>query len=311
MSSIKDFLQRNKIMVLDGGLSTEIEKYKYPLNTNLWSAELLMKNPSLLEKIHLDYYNAGAECCISSSYQASINGFVQMGCSITEAENLIVLSVELVKNARNHFVKMNPKAIFPFVAASVGPYGAVLADSSEYTGNYLVSSEELLEFHSQRIACLVKGNPDILACETIPKLEEALIIMKVLAKYPTIRCWISFSCKNGYAICDGTPIKECAKELDKFSQIEAIGVNCTHPKYVSSLITILRAYTTKAIIVYPNSFEDYDSKKDKWIGMHSTIQFANAAKEWYEKGAKIIGGCCRTDTSDVAKIHELAKLIRK
>lgn len=305
MNPIENILRDFPLIILDGALATELENRGCDINDSLWSAKILAEKPEMIEKVHYDYFCAGADCAITSSYQATINGFIEKGFSESESISLIKRSVQIAKKARDDFWKYpenRKNRPTPLIAGSVGPYGAYLADGSEYRGDYNITEEELIEFHRPRIKILVEEGVDILACETLPNLIEAKAIVKLLKEFPNIYCWMSFSCKSSSKISDGTLISDCAKYLDNCDQVAAIGLNCTAPQYVQSLITEIEKNSKKPIVVYPNSGEDYDADSKTWHGHSSSESYCCNAKGWFDKGAKLIGGCCRTTPEDIKAI---------
>lgn len=310
MNPIDQILENYPIMIIDGAMATELENYGCNLNDRLWSAKILMENPELIEQVHLDYFKAGADCAITASYQATIEGYKERGISEKEATNLIKKSVQLAINARDEFwdntenQKNRPK---PIVAASVGPYGAFLADGSEYRGDYVLNEDELVSFHRERIRILVEAGADILACETIPCLIEAKAITRVIREFPEIYAWISFSAKDELHISNGEKMSDCVMWLEGEKQIAAIGINCSSPDFIDSLIKEIKGKTSKPIIVYPNSGEEYDATNKKWNEGASSKQFTICTQRWYEAGAKIIGGCCRTKPEDIKAINDWAR----
>ena len=310
MNPIELILKDYPMIVLDGAFSTELEQKGCDLNDPLWSAKVLIENPDLIAAVHEDYYKSGADCVITASYQATYEGFMKRGISEAEAGRLIASSVEIAKEVRDQFWsneanrKRRPK---PLVAASVGPYGAYLADGSEYRGNYGLDRKALSEFHRKRMKTLIDAGPDILACETIPCLVEAQAIVDVLETHPEMYAWISFSARDGAHINSGESIESCAKWLNDKPQVAAIGVNCTAPEYMESLIEAIRAGTDKPIIVYPNSGEQYDAVEKVWHGCSESEHYAVDAMKWHQKGAQIIGGCCRTTPMHIHEIVVLAQ----
>lgn len=305
MNPVEQILSEYSMMILDGAFSTELERRGCDLNDPLWSAKVLMENPEIIAAVHEDYFKAGADCAITASYQATYEGFMKRGLTKEDAKELIQLSVRIAKNVRDSFWENSQNRINrpkPIVAASVGPYGAFIADGSEYRGNYRLSMAQLEDFHRERMATLIEAKPDILACETIPCLIEAQAIVNVLEKHPDISAWISFSAKDGACINSGERIEDCARWLDSHPQVAAIGVNCTPPEFMESLILEIRKGTNKPIIVYPNSGEEYDAETKTWHGCTTGKCYGDAAKHWYDKGARVIGGCCRTTPKDIHKI---------
>jgi homocysteine S-methyltransferase len=300
-------LQRQEALILDGGLATELERRGCDLSDELWSARLLTDDPDLVRQVHLDYYRAGADCCTSASYQATISGFVGRGLSAEAARDLIGLSVRLVIEARDAFwtVEKNRKQrLLPLVAASVGPYGAYLADGSEYTGAYDLNEEGLVTFHRERWRILAAAGANILACETIPSFAEARALVQLLNETPGIYAWFSFTCRDGAHISDGTPVAECAAFLANFAQVAAVGINCTPPRLIPDLIRAISAATDKPIIVYPNSGEIYDPAGKRWLGQSVPTEFGTYSREWRKLGAGLIGGCCRTTPEHIRQISD-------
>lgn len=304
MNIVENILKQYPVVILDGALGTELENRGCNLNDPLWSSRIVMDSPEVIKDIHKDYFEAGADCAISATYQATIEGFIDKGMTKEEAVQLMKKAVQIAIDARDEFWLENksnnrPK---PFVAAAVGPYGAYLIDGSEFKGGYKVSEDELVEFHRERIEILVESGAEILACETIPCLSEAKALVKVLKDFPNVYAWIAFSAKNGLHVSNGESIAECAAYLEQQKQIAAIGINCSSPKYVDSLITEIKNNSSKPIIVYPNSGEAYDVASKTWDEQCSISNFGKDTKRWYELGATIIGGCCRTNPSDIAEI---------
>ena len=314
MNPIDKIVSEHGLMLLDGAFSSELERRGCDLNDALWSAKVLMENPDLIGAVHRDYYAAGADCATTASYQATVEGFMKRGLSQAAALELIALSVAIARRVRDEFwssLAAEEKAArpYPLVAASVGPYGAFLADGSEYRGDYglALGVEALMRFHRQRLQTLVAAGPDLLACETIPCLTEALAIARLLPEFPGVYAWISFSARDGAHINSGEAIVDCARALDSCDQVAAIGVNCTAPQHVESLIGEIRKGTGKPILCYPNSGEQYDATSKTWHGDGSAASYGELARRWHDVGATIIGGCCRTSPRDIAEIAAWAR----
>lgn len=293
-----------EILILDGGLATELEARGHDLNNGLWSAKLLLESPDEIRAVHLAYLNAGADCITSASYQATLAGFVQAGIGLGQAEQLIRSSVWIARTARDEFwtTATHENRIRPFVAASVGPYGAYLGNGAEYTGDYGIANAQLLEFHRRRWQLLSEERPDIMLCETIPSLVEATALVE-LAESSQLPTWMSFSCRDERSISDGTPINECAQITDACDQIEAIGVNCTAPRFVAGLIDQIHSVTDKRILVFPNSGESFDAQRKCWTGESDVKEFVAYTGQWRKAGASIIGGCCRTTPKHIRAIR--------
>ncbi|HUF37643.1 MAG TPA: homocysteine S-methyltransferase [Anaerolineales bacterium] len=311
-------------VVLDGALATELERRGAVLDDPLWSARVLLERPDLIRAVHLDYFRAGADCATTASYQATVPGLVAAGYSEAVALGVIARSVSIAREARDEFWgrghgevlfegnsrefrRTRPGRAYPFIAGSVGPYGAYLADGSEYRGEYGLSEDELVDFHRPRMRALVEAGVDILACETIPCLIEARALARLLPEFPDMPAWISFSAKDGKHNSQGEPVAGCARFLDGVSQVVAVGINCTAPRFITSLVAEIKRETGKPVLVYPNSGEKFDPIARAWEGGGPEVSFAELAQEWSAAGVRIIGGCCRTTPEDIADLIELKK----
>jgi len=275
--------------VIDGGLATQLEAQGCDLSNPLWSASMIQSDPLQIVAAHRIYLDAGAQIIISASYQ-------------TVDPNLVAGAAHLALRARDEFVADNPSAVFPLVAASVGPYGAVRSDGSEYTGEYDKDRAGLVAFHEARIAQLDTSAVDILACETIPSIDEASALSELLIEVAT-PAWVSFSCRDDARISDGTSIEIAAQLFQDHPNVKAIGVNCTAPQHIEALIARIRvALPDMPVLVYPNSGEKFDAVRKTWSGTTTADDWVTAAAVWRAAGASIVGGCCRTTPEHVAAI---------
>lgn len=301
------FLAGGGSLILDGGLATELEARGFDLNHPLWSARLVREAPEAILQVHRAYLEAGADCITTASYQATVDGFIREGLSRGAAIDLLLLSVRLARDARDAFwaeAAHRAGRKRPLVAASVGPYGAALANGAEYTGAYDRGEAGLREFHRERFLLLAASGADLLACETIPSAAEARALASLLAESPEVTAWFSFSCRDGWRISDGTPLADCARFLDPLAQVVSIGVNCTSPDFVSSLVASVAANTRKPVVAYPNSGERYDADTKSWSGSTAASDWGARGREWRRAGARLIGGCCRTGPAHVRALRD-------
>jgi len=223
-------------------------------------------------------------------------------------KNILRLSVDIAKQVREEYWESlsdgeRNSRIKPVIAASIGSYGAFLANGAEYTGIFNLNKIELMNFHRERMAILASSGPDLIAFETIPSLTEGQAIVDLLSEFPNVKAWISFSCKDEEHSCGGDMFQDCVKLANNASQVIAVGVNCTQPKYVSQLIQIATSVTTKPIIAYPNRGECWDSVNKCWTQHgESSERLVEMAYGWLQQGCAIIGGCCRTTPEDIKQM---------
>ena len=296
MTSLAAMLERGPV-VLDGGLATELERRGHDLGDALWSARLLRDAPDDIEAVHRAYFEAGAHVAISASYQASYEAFAAAGIGRSETTRLLRLSVELAQRARD---AVRPDGL---VAASVGPYGAVLADGSEYTGDYGgATAERLAAVQRPRIAALLEAAPDVLALETIPSLLEIEVLTGLLGELPAVEAWMSFCCHDGERLGDGTPVERAVRLAADSGRLVAVGINCTAPEHIDSLLERARASTSLPLIAYPNHGRTWDGDAHAWRGPGVDTFPPESLAGWRARGASAIGGCCGIGPDAIAGI---------
>ncbi|AJJ20196.1 MULTISPECIES: homocysteine S-methyltransferase [Yersinia] len=305
---ISALLTADRTVILDGALATELEARGCDLSDPLWSAKVLIEDPELIYQVHLDYFNAGAQCAITASYQATPQGFLQRGLDQQQSLELITKSVQLAQQARKDFLNQHPQAEPLLIAGSVGPYGAYLADGSEYRGDYRLPQDEMIAFHRPRIAALAEAGVDLLACETLPSFHELQALLTLLQEFPTLGGWFAFTLRDNQHLSDGTPLTDVLALLRGNQQVLAIGINCIALENVTPALQQFAALADKPLLVYPNSGEHYDAVSKTWHacgGEHNHL--IDLVGEWQRLGARLIGGCCRTTPKDIRIIAEHCK----
>ncbi|MFI8090561.1 homocysteine S-methyltransferase [Streptomyces sp. NPDC086080] len=286
-------------VVLDGGLSNQLASAGHDLSDELWSARLLAEDPAAVTEAHLAYYEAGADVAITASYQATYEGFARRGTGREEASALLALSVGCAREAARRARASRPL----WVAASVGPYGAMLADGSEYRGRYGLSVTDLERFHRPRMEVLAAAAPDVLALETIPDTDEAEALLRALRRLGT-PAWLSYSVA-GDRTRAGQPLEDAFALAAAADEVIAVGVNCCTPRDADRAVALAARVTGKPVVVYPNSGETWDAEARAWTG-RSTFT-AGRVTGWRASGARLIGGCCRVGPATISSIAEVLR----
>ena len=281
--------------ILDGGLATELEAQGHDLSDKLWSARLLADSPDAIVAAHLAFYRAGASVATTASYQASFAGFAARGIDQPAAAVLMARSVELARGAADLLAGDGKQR---WVAASVGPYGAALADGSEYRGRYGLTVAELSAWHRPRLEVLAEAGPDLLALETVPDVDEGVALMDAISGLG-VPVWLTYSI-DGERTRAGQPLEEAFSVAAGNDAVVAVGVNCCKPEDVAAAVETAKAVSGKPAIVYPNSGEVWHAKRRAWSGRSGFS--AAEAKSWRAAGASLIGGCCRVTPADIADL---------
>ncbi len=293
----------SQVHVLDGGMATELERRGCDISGPLWSAHVLDSSPEVIRQVHLDYLRAGSDCISTVGYQVSAQGYAELGRSGKDAVRALRQSVEIAETARQEYTQESDRRVL--IAASLGPYGAALHNGAEFHGQYEIRFAELVAFHADRLAVVAETNADVVALETIPSLEEARAIVEALARFPKLRAWLSFTCKDEVHVAHGEPLADCAAIADESNQIVAVGINCTQPALIKKLIGEAKAATGKPVIVYPNSGETWDAVGRRWCGVSDVAEYGAQALTWFEAGALAVGGCCRTTPEHIKAIRRV------
>jgi homocysteine S-methyltransferase len=316
------FLAYQGFVVLDGGLATELERFGANLDDPLWSTKILVESPELVSQVHENYVLSGADIITSCSYQSSFEAFEKKGIQHNDAKALFEKSILLAKQAVDKIwdkmkddidsggtsFSTSRHRLKPLVAGSIGPYGS--CEGSEFLGNYGKSIEFLMNFHRSKLSAILGANPDLVIFETIPCAnEEITAIANIMQEnsFKNVPAIVSFSCKDSTHTCCGELIEDGFKIASSIPNIVSVGFNCTSPYHINGLIDAVSKFSTKPIIVYPNSGEIFDVKSKVWKG--SKCEISSYLEGWFKKGAKIFGGCCRTNPQDINQIRTILQSI--
>ena len=291
------------VRILDGGLATELEARGHPLIDRLWSAAVLLSDPAAIEDVHRAYFEAGATVATTASYQATVAGFEAAGFDRAAALDAIRRSVELARRARDEYAARTgaaPGALL--VAGSVGPYGAMLADGSEYRGDYDPGEAVLREVHAPRIDALLAAGVDLLALETIPTVREAEVLAR-LVETTGAQAWLSYQCRDGASTAAGEPIRDAIGVAEGVPGIVAVGVNCVAPRQGASLLAAAATATERPRVAYPNGGDRWDAAARVWVATDEAGRYdATEVASWTDLGATWLGGCCGTRPADIAAL---------
>ena len=296
--AFQQWINEQDVVILDGSMSRLLEEQGLEINHRLWTALALVEQPEAIYQVHKQYFDAGANVAITASYQATVKSFEDVGYSEKQAIAYIERSVTLAKKAKQDSKGGQAK----WIAGSIGPYGAYLSDGSEYTGAYQISDYELKDFHEERIKALIASGVDVLAIETIPRLDELRVILNIIAviNFPV---WVSISLKDTAHLANGDSLADFQQLVEQDQNVIAYGINCVSPQLVAPVIENLSVAATKPLVAYPNSGAIFDAVTKTWSEEISVEQvFSTDARCWHQKGAKLIGGCCCSTAEDIARL---------
>ncbi|CAJ1059838.1 homocysteine S-methyltransferase [Xyrichtys novacula] len=315
MYSLRQYVHDDGPLILDGGLATELEAQGVHLQGDpLWSARLLHTDPQAIRDAHHRFIVSGADVITTATYQASVRGFIDhLNVSSDRARELLMSGVQLAKEAAERFVSEShsKERRPPLVAGSVGPYGAFLHNGSEYTGAYAeeMSVEDLKGWHRPQVECLAAAGVDLIAFETIPSIKEAEAVVELLKEFPNCDAWLSFSCKDGSHISDGSLFTDAVQVANTSTQLVYVGVNCCSPELVEPLLDSAGSLLSPHLswVVYPNSGEEWDTREGWLTSEKRSASIPKFSHAWKKQGTALIGGCCRIRPTHIAELRRELK----
>ena len=286
-----------KIRVLDGGMGTALSNKGHDITNSLWSAGLLLNNPAAIKEVHREHARTGADILTTASYQASENGFLEMGYSRADYLTALEISLSIANQVADEIGGEVGRDIE--VATSISPYGATIADGSEYRGDYNKSKEFLMDFHGKRLEDIAQFQPNLLAFETVPSSLELEVINELLEDdFKTFKSWVSCSAKSETQISDGTSFED-AMQILTAPNIIARGVNCTRVDFISPLLEKLSG----PFVVYPNA-GSWDAENREWLETDQSFFSKTQIKKWFSQEVTILGGCCGLGTDYISKVRK-------
>ncbi len=269
------------VTVIDGGLSTALAELGVDTSNAWWTADSLRSSPDRLEAAHRAFVDAGARIVTTASYQCPAN-----------EDDALRLSTRVARRAAGREA---------LVAASIGPFGAWLADGSEYSGTYDVSLDVVRTRHAERIAVLVETAPDLFAVETQPRMDEAEVIAEILTAHGAPPAWFSFGCADGTTTYGGDDLREAVGRVAGYPNLVAVGVNCSSPDVVDDAVAVL-APLGLPLVAYPNHGRAWDARARAWTGAEFDPAAPDRLKRWIERGVTHVGGCCGVGPSQIARV---------
>jgi homocysteine S-methyltransferase len=302
-------------------MSTQLERQGVDLTPHgkLWTAGCLLSPEGQKELLHAhqEFLRQGARIVLSATYQCSTAGLVEAGgVSPAQAEKIMQRGVQLAVEACDSFPLSEGKAAW----VSVGPYGAMLADGSEYNGGYaqVMGAEQLRAFHSERLGVFAASGVNIggWAVETIPSLLEAMVLAELMCSepYTDTPCWIALQCGDEMHLADGTPIEEATRAVgEKLKGRRApslIGLNCCAAQHVSGLLErLLPALPShvQGVVLYPNRGGEWNAATKTWVGAEGPPYTASRLQDWLAQAQQAdkrlwVGACCSADASFIGEL---------
>ncbi|MDA1330247.1 MAG: homocysteine S-methyltransferase family protein [Chloroflexi bacterium] len=286
MSRFVERLSEDRPILLDGATGTELERRGVNTSSPIWSAMALVDAPGIVEQVHRDYLEAGAEVIIANTFRTQRRALTKVGMG-DEAARLAGLAVSIARKA----VQVSGKEAF--VAGSMAP----LEDS--YTP-FEQAYETFLQEHREIANNLAAAGVDLLMIETMNSVREAQAAAQA-AQETGLPFGVSFVCGQDGRLLSGESLQEVTDAVSEFKP-SFLSINCTPLPAMAKALTALLAATDLPIGAYANAGHSEDF--EKWGVAAPPEDYARHAKDWLAMGAKLVGGCCETQPEHIAAIFK-------
>jgi homocysteine S-methyltransferase len=285
-----------KITLLDGGLGQELTHRSGDTPTNLWSTQVMVDHPGMVQQLHADYFTAGATVATTNTYCVHHDRLEGSGLDFG---TLHAAALAEALSARPAGAR---------IAGSIGPLVA-----SYRPDKHPPHAEAVAKY--AEVAGILGPQVDIIICETVASLAQARAVLEG-AKAGARPVWLSVtvSDKDGTRLRSGEPVADvCA--LATAGGAAALLVNCSAPEAMPAALAAIKG-AGLPFGAYANGFTEIteDFLKDKptvdALSARRDITpdvYAGHVLDWIGQGATIVGGCCEVGPAHIAAV---AKAIR-
>lgn len=299
---------------LDGAMGTELTRRGVDTTLPLWSAIALDAAPHVVEQIHLDYLNAGAQIITTNTFRTNVRALSKAGLA-HRARELTFTAVELARSAamkirKGEGVKIdiltNKSPSHPFTFSPFHPLvaGSIAPVEDCYEPDLVPSEDELNAEHAVLARNLADAGVDLILVETMNTIREAVAAGN--AAHATGKpLWVSFTLGADNRLLSGETLHDAVNAIMPFAP-QAVLVNCIPVAQINSALTTLKPAVAGRceIGAYGNVGHVDDVVGWTLTDAVSPAAYTDAAKEWHKLGAGIIGGCCGTTPAHIAALTQ-------
>jgi S-methylmethionine-dependent homocysteine/selenocysteine methylase len=284
-----------KITILDGAMGTELEKRGLHLPAPLWSAGILFSHAGLVQKIHRDYAEAGADVLTAATFRSSYYAFHKAGIKNPEdeARKSVMQAVHLAKSAAAPFPDI-------LIAGSLAPTG------DSYRADDFPGEKVARKNFIQLVQDLELAGVDILLLETFGRLDESRIALEA-ASQSRLPIWFSVILEKENKLPDGSSLTKVL-ELAKSFSVEAFLINCSLPDQIeAALPLVLNSGAASRYGAYPNAGLSDPFSDTALDACLSPTEFAEILLSWHKAGLTVLGGCCGSGPQHIAELTRQIK----
>ena len=290
MISVEQFrkILSQKVLIGDGAMGTML--YQQGVFLNICFEETNLSNPELVKKIHKAYIEAGADFIETNTFGANSFKLAKFGLQ-DKVEQINKAAVTIARKCAGSDV---------MVAGSIGPIGWQL---SQYGGDKIFEAQKI--FYEQALA-LIQAGVDFIILETFQNTQEICVAIDTILDKFDIAIAAHITIDHGSETIFGEPVTLAIEPVCE-RNVAAVGLNCSvGPSDMLSSIENIKKMTDKPLSVLPNAGLPRQVE-GRMLYMSTPEYMAEYAKRFFEKGVRIIGGCCGTTPEH---IREIARAVR-
>ena len=300
---IKQRLENNDIIILDGAIGAELEKKGAKMHKDLWCGTCSVESPDLVKKVHEEYILAGADIITTNTYATTPIAMKQYGFD-NQVNEFNKKSVQLAKEAVNN----SNKDIA--VAGSVSTFGSL----------YKYGLEAMKPGFKEQLNILSNEGVDLIILEAMSSQADIVETIVECSSQTKLPVWLSISCviddntnkvMLGFSDTfdtDTNVYEDFETSMDNFSKIHQGPILIAHSdiEVTGQAIKIAKKEFNGVLGAYPNRGH-YEKPHWKFVDNITPSEYLEKAKSWVENGTQIIGGCCGVGVEEIKAISVLKK----
>jgi 5-methyltetrahydrofolate--homocysteine methyltransferase len=283
-------LDRDKILIFDGAMGTMLQSRG--LKVGEIPELLTITSPEVIESIHSEYLQAGADVVLTNTFGANRYKAEKAGCTL---ESMVKAAVESARRAVE-------SCGHGYVALDIGPCGRIM----EPTGD--LPFEEACEVFAE-IVRIGAPDADLIVIETFTDLYEIKAALLAAKENSDLPVFTTMSFEESGNTFFGTTVESMVLTLEGLGA-DALGVNCSlGPKQLVPIVERILSYSKIPVMIQPNAglpvTENGRSRYDV-----TPEEFIDYMKQFAEGGASILGGCCGTNPEYISMLSKMASEIK-
>lgn len=287
-------LDSQKLLLLDGGMGTELQKRGVPMDTTAWSGAAVITHPQIVRETHEDYLRAGANVIITNTFGSTRQMLEPAGFG-ADVERILCTAVELAKQACENVAQ-----------APVAVAGSISTEPPGFDREEFFSPAKEMAAYREAADLLAEAGVDVIALEMIVETEHSLRAFEAAAG-TGLPVWVGLGCRKneqGRIVSFDHPDIEFVEVVEALIELKPAAVNIMHSEVdaIPAAIELVRERWQGPLGVYPES--GYFTKPDwNFVDVIEPAELVAQARAWVAAGARMLGGCCGTAPAHIAALQ--------